>query len=56
MKTRTMKNRIHLLGLLCAALVLLSLGGCSRNVLTGSKLTSANYDWQEYFNRAQAPS
>ena len=39
-----MKNRIHLPGLLCAALALLSLGACDRNPLSGSKLTSANYD------------
>src|SRR5205814_2816678 len=44
MKTRAMKNRIHLLGLLCAAFALLSLGACNRNLLSGSKLTSANYD------------
>jgi outer membrane protein assembly factor BamE (lipoprotein component of BamABCDE complex) len=44
MKTRTMKNKIKLLALLCAALSLLSLGACSRNTLSGSKLTSANYD------------
>ncbi|SRR6266446_8341688 len=35
-----MKNKSQLLGLACAALALLSLGGCTR----GSKLTSANYD------------
>ncbi len=39
-----MKNRIQLLGLLCAALALISLGACDRNALSGSKLTSANYD------------
>ncbi|HEY2798983.1 MAG TPA: outer membrane protein assembly factor BamE [Chthoniobacterales bacterium] len=39
-----MKNKIHLSGLLFAALALLSLGGCSRGALSGSKLTSANYD------------
>jgi len=41
MKTLTMKNKTHLLGLLCAAFALLSLGACNHN---GSKLTSANYD------------
>jgi hypothetical protein len=39
-----MKNKYQLLGLLCALLALASLGGCSRNALSGSKLTSANYD------------
>ena len=39
-----MKNKTHLLGLVFAALALLSLGACSRNALSGSKLTSANYD------------
>ena len=39
-----MKNRTQLLGILFAALALLSLGGCSRNPLSGSKLTSTNYD------------
>ena len=43
-KTGTMKNKIHLIGLLFAAFALLSLGGCSRGGLSGSKLTSANYD------------
>ena len=39
-----MKNKSQLLGLFLAALALTLLGGCSRNVLSGSKLTSANYD------------
>ncbi len=39
-----MKNKTHLLGLLCAAFALLSLGACNRSALSGSKLTSANYD------------
>jgi outer membrane protein assembly factor BamE (lipoprotein component of BamABCDE complex) len=39
-----MKNKAQLLGFVFAALALLSLGGCSRNALSGSKLTSANYD------------
>ena len=38
-----MKNT-QLLGFVFAALALLSLGACSRNALSGSKLTSANYD------------
>ncbi len=44
MKTRNMKNKTQLLGLLLAAFALLSLGACSRSALSGSKLTSANYD------------
>ena len=44
MKTSTMKTKSRLPGLLFAALALLSLGACSRNPLSGSKLTSANYD------------
>ncbi|MDQ3200100.1 MAG: outer membrane protein assembly factor BamE [Verrucomicrobiota bacterium] len=39
-----MKSKTQLLALLCAAFALLSLGACSRNALSGSKLTSANYD------------
>jgi outer membrane protein assembly factor BamE (lipoprotein component of BamABCDE complex) len=39
-----MKNKNQLLGLFFAALALTLLDGCSRNVLSGSKLTSANYD------------
>src|SRR5437870_9308160 len=39
-----MKNRTRLPVLLLALLTLLSLGACSRNPFTGSKLTSANYD------------
>ena len=39
-----MKNKKQLLGLIFAALALASLGACSRNPLSGSKLTSANYD------------
>ena len=38
-----MKNKTQLLGLLFGLLALLSLGGCGR-ALSGSKLTSANYD------------
>ena len=37
-----MKHKIQFL--LCLALMLGSLGGCNRNALSGSKLTSANYD------------
>ena len=40
----SMKNKTQLLGIVFAALALLSLGGCHRNPLSGSKLTSANYD------------
>jgi len=36
-----MKNKTRLLGTLLA---LLSLGACNHNPLSGSKLTSANYD------------
>ncbi|HSU85913.1 MAG TPA: outer membrane protein assembly factor BamE [Chthoniobacterales bacterium] len=39
-----MKDKAQLLGLLFTALALFSLVGCSRNALSGSKLTSANYD------------
>ena len=39
-----MKNKKQLLGLVFAVLALASLGACSRNPLSGSKLTSANYD------------
>lgn len=38
-----MKNKIQLLGLLLGLFALLSLGACDRG-LSGSKLTSANYD------------
>ncbi|MGH8094247.1 MAG: outer membrane protein assembly factor BamE domain-containing protein [Chthoniobacterales bacterium] len=38
-----MKNRNQFLGIILATLALLSLGACSRG-LSGSKLTSANYD------------
>ena len=41
---RPMKSKTRLLGLSCATLALLSLGGCDRDLLSGSKLTSANYD------------
>jgi len=41
---RPMKSKTRLLGLFCATLALLSLGGCDRDLLSGSKLTSANYD------------
>ena len=37
-----MKNQF--LALLLAAFAVLSLGACSRDALSGSKLTSANYD------------
>lgn len=39
-----MKNRTQLSGLIFAILALLSLGACSRNVLSGSRLTDTNYD------------
>ena len=39
-----MKNKTQLLGLVFAALAMLALSACSRNALSGSKLTSANYD------------
>ncbi|MEO5717369.1 MAG: outer membrane protein assembly factor BamE [Chthoniobacterales bacterium] len=39
-----MKHKTQLLGLLFAAFALLSLGACNRSALSGSKLTSANYD------------
>ena len=39
-----MKKKRQLLGLSFAVLALLSLGACDRNPLSGSKLTSANYD------------
>jgi outer membrane protein assembly factor BamE (lipoprotein component of BamABCDE complex) len=39
-----MRNRTQILGLVLAVLALLSLGACGRNLLSGSKLTSANYD------------
>jgi outer membrane protein assembly factor BamE (lipoprotein component of BamABCDE complex) len=39
-----MKSKTQFSGLVFAALALLSLGGCTRNVLSGSKLTDANYD------------
>jgi outer membrane protein assembly factor BamE (lipoprotein component of BamABCDE complex) len=39
-----MKNKIYLPALLLALTTLLSLGGCNRNIISGSKLTSANYD------------
>ena len=44
MKIDHMKNKIHLLGLLLAAVCLFSLGACNKATLSGSKLTSANYD------------
>jgi outer membrane protein assembly factor BamE (lipoprotein component of BamABCDE complex) len=34
----------HLLGLLLVVLTVFSLGACDRSALSGSKLTSANYD------------
>ena len=39
-----MKNKTQFPGLVFVALALLSLGACGRNVLSGSKLTDANYD------------
>ncbi len=39
-----MKSKIQFLGILFSALAFLSLGACERNALSGSKLTSANYD------------
>ncbi|HEY1768810.1 MAG TPA: outer membrane protein assembly factor BamE [Chthoniobacterales bacterium] len=39
-----MKSKTQFLGVLFFALALLSLGACHRNPLSGSKLTSANYD------------
>ena len=39
-----MIDKKQLLGLVLALLVLVSLGACNRNPLSGSKLTSANYD------------
>ena len=44
MKNLTMKNKIQLLGLLLVGFALLSLGACNRTTLSGSKVTSANYD------------
>jgi len=39
-----MKSKVQLLGLVLAVLPLAVLGACNRNPLSGSKLTSANYD------------
>jgi outer membrane protein assembly factor BamE (lipoprotein component of BamABCDE complex) len=39
-----MRSKTRFLGFFFAALALLSLGACNRNPLSGSKLTSANYD------------
>ena len=39
-----MKSKVQLLGLVLAVLALPLLGACNRNPLSGSKLTSANYD------------
>ena len=39
-----MKSKTQLLGIVLAALALLSSGACQRNPLSGSRLTSANYD------------
>ena len=39
-----MKSKTLLLGHAFVVFALLSLGGCSRDALSGSKLTSANYD------------
>ncbi len=44
MKIDFMKTKTHLLGLLLAAFALFSLGACNKATLSGSKLTSANYD------------
>jgi outer membrane protein assembly factor BamE (lipoprotein component of BamABCDE complex) len=44
MKIQTMKNKIQIVTFFLAALALVSLGACNRNALSGSKLTSANYD------------
>ena len=38
------KSKKRLLGFVFAALALASLGACNRDLLSGSKLTSANYD------------
>ena len=39
-----MRSKKQLLGLVLAVLALALLGACNRNPLSGSKLTSANYD------------
>ena len=39
-----MKNRIRFLALWLTAFAVLSLGACNHSTLSGSKLTSANYD------------
>ena len=39
-----MKGKVQLLGPVLAVLALGLLGACNRNALSGSKLTSANYD------------
>jgi hypothetical protein len=39
-----MKSKVQRLGLVLAVLALPLLGACNRNPLSGSKLTSANYD------------
>jgi len=39
-----MKSKVQFLGLVLAVLALGLLGACNRNPLSGSKLTSANYD------------
>ena len=39
-----MKNQHSFLRAALVVFVLLSLGGCNRDMLSGSKLTSANYD------------
>ena len=44
MKTPNMKNKFQFLGLFLAIFALASLGGCNKAALSGSKLTSANYD------------
>jgi outer membrane protein assembly factor BamE (lipoprotein component of BamABCDE complex) len=39
-----MKSKVQFLGLVLSVLALGLLGACNRNPLSGSKLTSANYD------------
>jgi outer membrane protein assembly factor BamE (lipoprotein component of BamABCDE complex) len=39
-----MRNTRSFLGFTLLVFALLSLGGCNRSILSGSKLTSANYD------------
>ena len=45
MRTRSMKQKTaRALLILCSFVILLSLAGCDRNPLSGSRLTKANYD------------